>query len=441
MNRLTQHLAQMYDGQHILVLGWGREGQSTYDVLTASCTNAKIFCSDQNTALLTNLPTTPYLQDLDQYDVIFKTPGIPIRTPELQTYLSQGKKITSQLSEFLAVYSSQTYGITGTKGKSTTSSLVAHLLNAIGKSVIFAGNIGTPVFSIADQIQDQTTLVIEMSSYQLETTMTSPHVAVLLNLFPEHLNYHQGIENYAQAKSQITAHQNEDDILVFNQDVPEIAHIATESQAKQLPFSYQSTLSYSDKVDAVLTQLEDVSLPATIKTRNVLPAVLAIGHLEWSPEQILAALSTFTPLPHRLETVSTSHQITWIDDTLATIPEATIAALEALPRVDVLLLGGYDRGIDFAPIVDALIRKKIPFIGFFQPSGQKMYDLIQQKYSVDQHPTMKLVQDMEDAVRFAYEHASVGGVVLLSPSSPSFGQFKDYRDKSQQFRSWIEQLA
>jgi UDP-N-acetylmuramoyl-L-alanine---L-glutamate ligase len=441
MNKLTQHLAQTYDGQRILVLGWGREGQNTYEVLKESCPKAEIFCSDQNTELLTDLPTTPYLQELEQFDVIFKTPGVPVRTPELQTYLSQGKKITSQLNEFLAVYRSQTFGITGTKGKSTTSSLVAHLLTAIGKNVIFAGNIGTPVFSIANQVQDEMSLVIEMSSYQLETTTSSPHVAVLLNLFPEHLNYHQGIENYANAKAHITLHQNTDDVFVFNQDVPEVAQIATQTHAQKYPFSYRSSLQYSNKVAAVLSQLEDVSLPATIKTRNVLPAVLAIQHLEWSPEQILAALSTFTPLPHRLETVSTSHQITWIDDTLATIPEATIAALEALPRVDVLLLGGYDRGINFEPIVDALIKKKVPFIGFFQPSGQKMYDLIQQKYSVDQQPVMKLVQDMEDAVRFAYEHASADGVVLLSPSSPSFGQFKDYRDKSQQFRSWIEQLA
>jgi UDP-N-acetylmuramoyl-L-alanine---L-glutamate ligase len=441
MNRLTQHLAQAYDRQRILILGWGREGQSSYEVLKASCPNADIFCSDQNTDLLIDVQTTPYLQNLEQFDVIFKTPAIPVRTPELQTYLSLGKKITSQLNEFLAVYRSQTVGITGTKGKSTTSSLVAHLLREIGKDTIFAGNIGTPVFSIVDQVQDEMTLVIEMSSYQLETTTSSPHVAILLNLFPEHLNYHQGIENYVQAKSHITLHQNNNDIFVFNQDIPVVAQVATQTVAQKYPFSYASPLQYPDRVHAVLTQLEGVSLPATVKTRNVLPAVLAIQHLEWRPEQVLTALSTFTPLPHRLETVSTSHQMTWIDDTLATIPEATIAALEALPRVDVLLLGGYDRGIDFAPVVEAVMKKKVPYIGFFQPSGQKMYDLIQQRYSPDEQPVMKLVNDMEDAVRFAYEHTSVNGVVLLSPSSPSFGQFKDYRDKSQQFRSWIERLA
>jgi UDP-N-acetylmuramoylalanine--D-glutamate ligase len=235
-------------------------------------------------------------------------------------------------------------------------------------------------------------------------------------------------------------HQTRDDIFIFNQDIPIIPQVTDHTQARKHPFSYQTSLEYPDRVTTVLKQLDQVQLPSTIKRYNVLPALLAIEDFEWLPEQILIALSTFTPLPHRLETVSTAHQITWIDDTLATIPEATITALEALQRVDVLLLGGYDRGIDFTPIVDAVIKKKVPYIGFFQPSGQKMYDLIKQKYDIEEQPIMQLVSNMEDAVRFAYTHATAGSVVLLSPSSPSFGQFKDYQDKSRQFRLWIQQL-
>lgn len=449
MSHLTDYLATHYDRRKILILGWGREGQSSYRVLSECCPAASISVSDQNEQVITDwatehrkqLTTSPYLQSLDQYDVIFKAPGIPVRTPELLAFQASGKVITNQLNEFLHVYRDRIYGVTGTKGKSTTSSLVTHFLFAMGKRAVLAGNIGTPVFEIDDYIVEETNLVIEMSSYQLETTTVSPHVAVFLNLFPEHLNYHQGIENYIAAKAHITSAQSVDDYFIYNQDSPEATAVAAQTQATKIPFSYTTLLEYPEHVNAVLAELDNnTHLPATIKSWNVLPALLAVQHLGFDPKTILRSLTTFTALPHRLEKVGVFRDVTWIDDTLATIPEATIAALEALPRVDVLMLGGFDRGISYEKIVHACMEHNVSALAFFKTSGEKMYDFLKASYPEKNWPAMKVVENMEDAVRFAYEHAPKGGTVLLSPSSPSFGEYKDYRDKSAKYRDWIMKL-
>lgn len=444
MNLLLEHLKRSYSDKKILILGWGREGQSTFHALQTACPDAQIAMSDKNPTQATPIPSEPYLEHLDHYDVIFKTPGISVRLPELQEFSKNGGVITSQLNEFLEVYRDHTYGVTGTKGKSTTSSLIEHFLRALGKHVILAGNIGTPVFDIAENITDETSTVIEMSSYQLESVTHSPHVAVLLNLFPEHINYHGHIDQYAAAKSHITHFQTAEDLLIFNQDNEKILQIANNSLATKIPFSSQTHLQYPAAVKMVLETLDNTTLPKTIKSWNVLPALLAISHELVNADDIAKvrhSLVTFQPLPHRLQTVSNEGGITWIDDTLATIPEATIAALEAVPHVDVLMLGGYDRGILFDKIVDKVITKKIPSLIFFKPSGETMYHLLRGKYPSDRWPIMHIVEDMKEAVQLAYQLAPKHGTVLLSPSSPSFGQFKDYEDKSRQFVHWITELA
>ncbi len=449
MSRLRNHLSQKYQDAKILILGWGREGQSSYAMLRQCCPEAQVQVSDQSEKLLAEwqdqhhqtLDIAPYLKDLSSFDVIFKTPGIPTGLPELQSYRENGGKLTCQLNEFLTIYRQQTIGVTGTKGKSTTASLITHICRKSAQSVVFAGNIGTPVFEIDKDLSPGTLIVVEMSSYQLETVTVSPHIAVWLNIFPEHLNYHQNLGNYIHAKANITQFQTAEDVFIYNQDVEEITRIAKQSRAQLQPFSYRQKLVYPKEARAVLDSLTEVTLPPTIKKWNLLPAILAATTVGLSAEQIIKSLPSFQTLSHRLETVGVYRDITWIDDLLATIPEATIAALEALPRVDVLLLGGYDRGISFDKIVDICIEKKVPAIGFFKPSGQTMYELLQQKYPKEEWPVMKIVENMEEAVRFGYQHAKPGGTVLLSPSSPSFGQFRDYRDKSAQFHSWIEKLA
>src|SRR5258708_8730534 len=338
MTKLHQSLQQQYTNKKILILGFGREGQSSYEVLRECFPDKELFVGDQEEIDLSEFGDNKvfleknYLAHLDQYDVIFKTPGISQHIPQLQQFLQQGKTLTSELNEFLKVYRSQTVGITGTKGKSTTSSLIVHMLKTAHVDAILAGNIGLPVFKAIAQIHKNTTVVVEMSSYQLETISTSPHIAALLDIFPEHLNYHGSFTSYIEAKFMINAFQTTSDMFIYNQNLQSLIennHISLHGQTK--PFSSERA------------EFSTSHLPKVIEKENVAPAVMVCKEFGLTQEAITQALATFKPLPHRLENVGSHHGVTFIDDTLATIPEATIAALDSLEKVDVLILGGNGR--------------------------------------------------------------------------------------------------
>lgn len=442
MTRLHDLFHERYSDKEILILGFGREGQSTYRVLRESFPDKKLYVMDQkdvsekvaSDALLEYLPD--YLKDVGKFNLVFKTPGIPIWEPALQAYLQQGGSVTSQLNEFLHVYCKQVIGVTGTKGKSTTSGIIAHCLETAGKSVRLLGNIGTPVFDGVEEIQESSHVVVEMSSYQLETVTVSPHIAVWLNLFQEHLNYHGTMEQYAQAKANIAKYQEAEDVIVYNKDQSEIVELLQFARSRKKDFSPKQSDTLLQKYHEVIQRL-----PKVVQENNVLPAVLVCQELGLSETEIIKGLQTFKTLPHRLEEVGTFNQVTFIDDTLATIPEATIQALQSLSKVDVLMLGGYDRGIDYEPVVDEIIAKNIPTVIFFPGTGEKMSELLKEKRSAQTQTQSFLIQSMEEAVKLAYEHAPQNGVVLLSPASPSFGQYRDYEDKSQQYIAWIKKLS
>ncbi len=437
MNQLQQHLLKTYQDSYIVILGFGREGLSTYHMLRSLWPEKDLYVIDQaaggtkqNDSHLH--PLLGLSAQLPEETVVFKTPGISPWETELQAYIRSGKILTSQMNEFLRVYRNQVIGVTGTKGKSTTASLITHFLEAAKMPCILAGNIGKPVFDIAADIHEDTTLVVEMSSYQLETVHYSPHIAVLLNLFPEHLNHHRSLENYLLAKAKITQFQSENDVLIYNKDSIDLELVASNSSAHKIPFSGQGHNHLINEV---------TSLHTVIKKNNLLPAFLVLQLFKVDEATLLSAAKTFQPLPHRLESVGTFQQLTFYDDTLATIPEATIQAIDALGKVDVILLGGYDRGIDYRKIVDRVISAHIPQVIFFPSTGQKMYDLMKAHYTADNLPQVHFVNTMEEAVRVAYHFSNRPGTVLLSPASPSFGQFKDYEDKSAQFVYWIKKLA
>jgi UDP-N-acetylmuramoylalanine--D-glutamate ligase len=441
MNELIASLQQQYKNKKILILGFGREGKSTYLVLRKAFPKAELTVFDEQPVDLTSFSDSALFfekegfQKISQYDLIFKSPGIPIRKAELQIFLKEGKTVTSQLNEFLAVYKDRVIGVTGTKGKSTTSALIHHILNKSGRNALLAGNIGVPVFDIIEQIEPDQEIVVEMSSYQLETVKFSPHIAVWLNLFPEHLNYHGDFSQYQKAKRNITHWQDSTDFLIYNADSPEVLAAITDSKAQKRSFSP------SQQQEFLFSQPSIAQLPIVIRKNNVLPAILVAEVVGVEKNEALQTLETFSPLPHRLEEIGTYRGVRFIDDTLATIPEATCEAIDASPRVDVILLGGYDRGIDFTKVVDKVIEKKIPVVLFFNPSGRKMHQIMIEKYTQEEMPRVYFVEDMKDAVEKAFLESHPGGIVLLSPASPSFGQFKNYEDKSADFVKWVKELA
>lgn len=439
---LVQNLRREYAESTIAILGFGREGQSSYRLLKSIWPEKEVAVFEQQPKIenffvgeMAELPT--FLTDfnqLSQYQVIFKTPAIALSESYVQAAVQHGSHVTSQLNEFLKVYRQQAIGVTGTKGKSTTSALIAHCLKVVGQPTLLAGNIGLPLFEIASKIVSETTVVAEMSSYQLDSVQFSPHVAVMVNLFPEHLNYHGSLENYGKAKANITRFQTANDLFFFHPEFTEIQNLTTDSVAQKIPF----LKNLPTEIAAVV---ESLPLATIIKKENIPAAVTVLQKLGIDDQKIIRALKTFEGLPHRLQKVVTVNDVQFIDDTLATIPEATVAALSAFPRVDVVILGGFDRGIEYQKVVDAVIENKVKSVAFFPPSGLKMLEDLEKRYSAEKRPITRVVETMAEAVEFAFEHAEAGGTVLLSPASPSFGRFANYEQKSAEFVREVHRLA
>ncbi len=436
--KFVSHLQKQFEGKKVLILGMGREGKSTLQWLQ-KVQNCEIWLSDQKQEVLhqyedEGIQVLPDNSAYEQFQVIIKSAGVAVRSPKLQKYFQSGGKITSQLQLFLEVFGSQTLGVTGTKGKSTTSSLIHHVIKMADKPTVLAGNIGQAVLEIVTQLEAETIAVIEMSSYQLETVTISPHWAVWLNFFPEHLNYHQSLENYFAAKENITKYQKVEDVFFYSCDFPELEKIQT--KAKKETFSHEQMAAFLAELPKDVYQ----HLSPVIVQQNLLPAWFVSQELQISKEVFFRAIRTFQPLPHRLQNIGTFDGVTFIDDTLATIPEAAVAALHAVPNVSVILLGGFDRGISYDLIVKTVIEKNIPAVALFKPSGEKMLELFRH-YEPASTRKVQLVNSMEEAIRFAVEQAHPGTTVLLSPASPSFGQFQDYEAKSAEFVHWIKTIT
>ncbi|MEK9177361.1 MAG: Mur ligase family protein, partial [Patescibacteria group bacterium] len=305
-------------------------------------------------------------------------------------------------------------GVTGTKGKSTVASLIHHIFEGAGRETAIFGNIGVADLSLLDKDGPDMTYIIELSSYQLEHVTHSPHVAVMTNLFQEHLAHHGSFEAYREAKLNIARFQKPGDVFV---------------NGSGIAASFKGRLVVPDASTRF-----DTKLLGEHNQRNCALALAAVTALGGAEEKAREAIATFDPLPYRLERVGEFGGITFYDDSLATVPEATLASISALHRVDTLIVGGEDRGIDFGPFAEALAKTPIATYVVFPDTGARMVA------KVKGHKVIP-VSSMEEAVRSAIAETPRGGTVLLSNASPSFNLFKNYKDKSAQYRAWITELA
>ena len=323
--------------------------------------------------------------------------------------------------------------MTGTKGKSTTASLVYHILKTAGIPAELVGNIGQPPLARMDEVPTGTLFVHEFSSHQLAEIQTSPHIAVLLNIVPEHLDYYANFDEYVAAKENITRFQTSDDVLIFNADYPIPTAIARRSKARLRPFSMNDPL---DSIEA-----GEIPLPGKFNLQNVMAAIIAASECGVPREAIRNAILSFHALPHRLEPVGTYKGITFYDDSIATVPAATLAALEALgPNVQTLLLGGHERNLDFTEL-GAQLPENIKTVILFPRTGTRIWQAIELHSKNSALPEAFFVRDMEQAIKIAYERTEPGKICLLSPASPSFGVFKDYRERGDFFKAFVRTLS
>lgn len=444
----------------ILILGLQREGVDSYKFLRKLFPKKILGIGDRNENVkgrISNVKKTRwhlgknYLKALQNYDIIIKSPGIPQK--EISSFITKEKKLTSQTEIFFENCLGKIIGVTGTKGKSTTATLIYKILKSEGLPVHLIGNIGKPALSYLRRDSKEKIFVYELSSHQLFNLKKSPQVAVFLNIYPEHLDYYQNFRQYFRAKQNIGLYQKEKDYFVFNRDQKELREFAKKIKAQKIPFSLKKLtgfknrgwiekgfikVAFKGKRQGIM-KIKEVPLLGEFNLLNILAAVIIGKIFGVSNNSIVKTIRNFKGLAHRLELVGEFEGIRFYNDSLATVPEATIEALEALgDDVQTILLGGYDRGLDFKKLVQRIWRSKIKTIILFPESGERIWqEILFAKKAKDELPKVFLVQSMKDAVKLSFQNTSPGKICLLSPASPSFGLFKDYKERGNLFKRYV----
>jgi UDP-N-acetylmuramoylalanine-D-glutamate ligase len=412
-------------GKSVCILGFGREGKATFDTIMHFAPDAEVIVADSNPDVqpksgLKFITGPDYLNRLEKFDVIIKSPGIKWDPPA-----KLAPKVTSATQIFFDSIpdSVTTVGITGTKGKSTTSYLIHHILKAAGKPVHLAGNIGRPMLAELRGTKPGDIFVLELSSYQLDGLTSSPHIAVITSFFPDHLDYHDNLHDYRESKTNIARFQRPNDYVLYNADSKDCEYIASAGRGRKLPFS---------SADCPNTEAE---LPTTAS--NLAAAIKTVSLLGIPNDTAAAAIKTAKGLPHRQESLGKAGGIEWIDDSASVTPESTIAAISTLgDRIDTIIVGGLDRGYDFKQLGRTLATSKIRHIILFPDTGRRIKAATE---LCRPHPAKDYFEtsSMDLAVKHAFESNLPGKVCLLSSASPSYNLFDNFADRGESFRQAI----
>ena len=429
---MKEQIIEKLRGQKILILGFGREGKSTLTFLNRELPDAEIAIADINpiedesAVKYTTFTGPDYLNCCKDYNIIIKAPGVSIKNdlPD-----SEKAKITSQTDLFLQAYRNQTIGVTGTKGKSTTSSLIYHILQKTGKKSVLVGNIGKPCFDFLDEITPETIVVFEISAHQLEYVKASPHYAILLNIYEEHFDHYATPEDYYSAKKNIFRLQQTGDLLVYG----DIFQHTTQAELDAVP-SFKIDI---EKTEVVPKNQIRTALLGEHNLKNIEAAAAVAYALRIDGEAFLDAVASFQGLPHRLQYVGTFRGIKFYNDSIATAQEATINAVKAVGDVDTLILGGMDRGLDYHPLVDFLKHSNVRNILLLPDTGAK----IEQIFAEDRYVQGLIhVKNMEEAVKMAYEVTNPSQSCLLSPAAASYGFYKDFQERGEDYCRLVNML-
>lgn len=397
----------------ILIVGYGKEGKATEEFLKATVPNLHYAIADESQG-------EDYLANQKDYDLAIRTPGV-------HKSLLTIPHTTATNIFFANLAEHTTIGVTGTKGKSTTASLIAHIINQSGKKVKLIGNIGNPMLNeLIHKPEEKTIYVCELSSYQLDDIEYSPHISIIVSLFPDHLTYHKTLEEYFTAKKQLILHATKEDYFVYNPAFQKLADWTKETLAQGIPY----------ETDLIPTNSK---LIGAHNIENMKAAITTCRLLSITDDEIVAAIATFNPLPHRLQFVGTFKGISFYDDAISTTPESTIAGLNSISNVKTILLGGLNRGYDFTELAKALHSFQIPNVVLFPDSGSAILEAIHKIN--DYKPNILETQDMEKAVQFAYANTPQNGVCLLSTASPSYSIWKNFEEKGNMFQTFVKQYA
>ena len=440
---LLKQLKAETEGKRVLLLGYGREGRALCRRLMQISGFAALGIADANP--VSDAPECAelhigedYQDAMAQYDIVFKSPGI---------VLTEGHKpgqlrclVTSLTELFLSAYRSQCIGITGTKGKSTTSALLYHVLQTAGVPSVLGGNIGIPTADLYEQITPETVIVMETGVHQLEYNHVSPKTAVFLNLYEEHLDHYGTFEYYAYCKENIYRNQQEGDILICGQKglpVPgdcraQILRLEMDNPEADVSLLHGNTVFYRGET---LRLPDDMALTGVHNRYNCAVVYALAKRMGVFDADILRGIQSFQPLPHRLSPIGTFHGIRWYDDSISTACVTCIQALSSLPDTDTVLIGGMDRGISYQPLLDYLVTSPVPHIILMSDSGKRIYREAPDALL----PRLTYADGLPEAVKQAKKLTQKGKICLLSPAAASYNVYRNFEKRGEHFRQLAEE--
>jgi len=464
----------------IAILGYGVEGRAMLDYLleheytnlTVCDQSEKLFGvpADIQTRLGEN-----YLQNLDDFDVVFRSPGISFFRSEIQEIMDSHTVISSMTKYFFEHCRAPIIGVTGTKGKGTTTSLITEILRRDGRKVFLGGNIGVPAVSFLDDVSEDSLVVLELSSFQLVDLEISPHIAVVLNVTSDHMDYHSSVEEYHESKYPIMAYQSAANFAVLNQDYPYSAEFGSQGDGIKVYVSYKQYMINGawiadqkirtiDTHDANIREREwidildvsEIGLVGRHNWENVLPAVTVGRILEVPNSKIAAAVREFHGLPHRLEKVVGTGMVEFYNDSFSTTPESCLAACSAFNDIEkpfYLLAGGSEKGSDFTTLGWKLSQMKfLQKVFVMGPSGVRIGEAIVHGHEtcVEDGTVCRLpvpiehMESLREAITKAHEEAAMlgvdGTVILMSPAAASFNEFANYKERGEYFKTLAREL-
>ncbi len=391
------------------------------------------------------------LTNLKNFDIIFRSPSCLPTRKELKTEANRGAIVTTEIEMLMKMCPCKIIGITGSDGKTTTTSLIYAILKKAGYTAYLGGNIGTPLFTKISEMKENDIVVLELSSFQLMGMDVSPNIGVITNITPNHLNIHKDYQEYIDSKKNIFKYQKENDIIVLNYDNEITRNCSKEANSKVVYFSSKEKLENGFIVDdKIIKEVEDgirkhiidtneIILRGNHNYENVATALAATKSLV-DIDTAVEAIKEFKPVEHRIEFIREINGVKWYNDSVSSSPTRTIAGLKSFDEEIILIAGGYDKNLDYTPIAKPILEKVKKLILLGQTS-EKIFDAVKEE-SEKQNKKVDIYfcESLEETVDLANKKAKPGQVVLFSPASASFDMFKNFADRGNKFKNIVNKI-
>ena len=389
-----------------------------------------------------------YLEKLKNFDVIFRSPSFLPTNPYLKKEAERGALVTTEIEQVIKLSPSKIIGVTGSKGKTTTTTIIYEILKKLGYSCYLGGNIGTPLYSKLDEMKKEDIVILELSSFQLMNMTVSPNIAVITNISPDHLDIHGSYEEYINAKRQIYLNQTKDDIVVLNKDDEIVKKFTQDAKGKVRYFSKDYIEdTYILEKDFITYNKEKI-----IDTRNLLlkgnhnylnicTALNTIkDYINVSNERLQEIIASIKPVPHRLEYIRTINGVKWYNDSASTSPDKALGGINAFKEKIVLIAGGYDKKISYEPIAMPIAKKVSKLILFGQTKNMIYDEIMKLPKELTENLEIYVLDTLEEVVDVANRISTKDEVVLFSPASASFDMFKNAYQRGDIFKELVNKL-